>query len=76
MISAQSDKKMQEHLIDKYMKLPNQVWNGIIQRATQNVDVLKDEQTIKQLKTILKTNVRAVKSVGHPFVHQVIKVKE
>jgi len=31
---------------------------------------LKDEQTIKQLKTILKTNVRAVKSVGHPFVHQ------
>ena len=54
----------------------NQVWNGIIQRATQNVDVLKDEQTIKQLKTILKTNVRAVKSVGHPFVHQVIKVIE
>jgi len=70
MISAQSDKKMQEHLIDKYMALPNQVWNGIIQRATQNVDVLKDQQTIKQLGTILKTNVRAVKAVGHPFVHQ------
>ena len=71
MISAQPDKQTQENLIVRYMALPNQVWTDIIQEATQDVNVLKDQQTVKQLCTILKTNVRAVKAVGHPFVYQV-----
>jgi len=70
MISAQPDKQTQENLIVRYMALPNQVWTDIIQEATQDVNVLKDQQTVKQLCTILKTNVRAVKAVGHPFVYQ------
>lgn len=71
MISAQTDTNVQEHLIEKYMMLPNQVWDSIIQQATKNVDVLKDPATVKQLGSILKTNVRACKSVGHYFVLQV-----
>lgn len=33
MISAQFDAVMQEHLIEKYMLLPNQVWDDIISQA-------------------------------------------
>ena len=35
MISAQTDPGAQEHLIEKYMALPNQVWDGVINQATQ-----------------------------------------
>jgi exportin-1 len=71
MISAQSDNSIQETLIDKYMGLPNQVWDDIIAQASRNVSVLKDQDAIKQLSSILKTNVRACKALGHPYVVQV-----
>jgi len=71
MISAQTETSTQERLIEKYMQLPNQVWDSIITQATQNVDVLKDPEIVKQLNNILKTNVRACKSLGHPYILQV-----
>ena len=37
----------------------------------QNVEVLKDPDAVKQLGNILKTNVRACKALGHPYVLQV-----
>uniref|UniRef100_A0AAY4DS63 Exportin-1 n=1 Tax=Denticeps clupeoides TaxID=299321 RepID=A0AAY4DS63_9TELE len=46
----------------------------IIQQATKNVDILKDPETVKQLGSILKTNVRACKAVGHPFVIQLGRI--
>lgn len=39
--------------------------------SVQNVDVLKDPEVVKQLGNILKTNVRACKSLGHPYMLQV-----
>ncbi|MGH0137142.1 UNVERIFIED_CONTAM: hypothetical protein FKN15_017488 [Acipenser sinensis] len=74
MIGAQTDQTVQEHLIEKYMLLPNQVWDSIIQQATKNVDILKDPETVKQLGSILKTNVRACKAVGHPFLIQLGRI--
>ena len=35
MIGAQQDQVAQEHLTEKYMALPNQVWDSIITQATQ-----------------------------------------
>lgn len=35
MISAQVDTIVQEHLIEKYMLLPNQVWDDIISQASK-----------------------------------------
>lgn len=35
MISAQADSVAQEILIEKYMMLPNQVWDEIISQATK-----------------------------------------
>ncbi|XP_013774105.1 exportin-1-like [Limulus polyphemus] len=74
MISAQTDQVVQEHLIEKYMFLPSQVWDDIINQATKNVDVLKDPEAVKQLGNILKTNVRACKSIGHPYVSQLGRI--
>jgi hypothetical protein len=35
MISAQLDQVVQEHLIEKYMALPNQVWDDVISQASK-----------------------------------------
>ena len=71
MIGAQTEVETQEMLIDKYMSLPNQVWDSVISQASASVDILKDPEVIKQLGNILKTNVRGCKSLGHPYVKQV-----
>lgn len=74
MISAQTNTVQQEVLIEKYMSLPNTVWDDIISRAATNVDILKDIEVIKQLVNILKTNVRACKALGQPYFLQVLFV--
>ena len=48
--------------------------NGVVFCPSQNVDILKDPETVKQLGSILKTNVRACKAVGHPFVIQLGRI--
>merc|ERR1712141_650672 len=45
-----------------------------INQASKNVDVLKDQEAVKQLGSILKTNVRACKALGHPFVSQLGRI--
>ena len=40
----------------------------------QNVDILKDQEAVKQLASILKTNVRACKALGHPYVMQLGRI--
>ncbi|XP_017879710.1 exportin-1 [Ceratina calcarata] len=74
MISAETSTVMQEELIERYMLLPNQVWDDIISQASKNVDVLKDQEAVKQLASILKTNVRACKALGHPYVIQLGRI--
>lgn len=70
MISAQTDEPIQEQLIRKYMSLPNSIWEGIVQQTQKNVEVLKDQAAVRQLANILKTNIRACKSLGHAYVVQ------
>lgn len=74
MISAQVDNKTQEVLIEKYMLLPNQVWDDVICKASKNVDVLKEIDIVKQLASILKTNVRACKALNHAYVVQLGRI--
>ena len=50
------------------------MWDDIINQASKNVDVLKDQEAVKQLGSILKTNVRACKALGHPFVSQLGRI--
>nr|CAH7767990.1 unnamed protein product [Callosobruchus chinensis] len=74
MISAQVDAASQEVLIEKYMLLPNQVWDDIISQASKNVDILKELEIVKQLASILKTNVRACKALNHAYVLQLGRI--
>ncbi|XP_018012773.1 exportin-1 [Hyalella azteca] len=74
MISAQTDKSVQDILIEKYMLLPNLAWDDIISQASRNVDTLKDPDVVKQLANILKTNVRACTALGHPYVYQLGRI--
>ena len=74
MISAQTDQPTQDQLIEKYMHLPNVVWDSIIQQATQECNTLKDQEVVKQLGNILKTNVRACRALGYPYVNQLGRI--
>ncbi|XP_067621814.1 exportin-1 [Eurosta solidaginis] len=74
MISAQVDQVQRDALIEKYMFLPNQVWDDIISRASKNVDFLKNMTAVKQLGSILKTNVAACKALGHAYVIQLGRI--
>lgn len=74
MISSQSDEAIQEHLIKDYMLLPNQVWDDLMGQAMNNVEILKDPDAVRQLGNILKTNVRACKALGHPYVVQLGRI--
>ena len=71
MIAASIDNIQQTKLIDKYMQLPNDVWNTIIVEAKKSVDCLKEPEIVNNILNILKTNIRASKALGPPYVHQV-----
>jgi exportin-1 len=71
MIAASIDNVQQTKLIDKYMQLPNDVWNTIIVEAKKSVDCLKEPEIVSNILNILKTNIRASKALGPPYVHQV-----
>ncbi|KAG4303446.1 hypothetical protein PCK1_000410 [Pneumocystis canis] len=74
MISAQPSKAIQERLISELMQLPNAVWDNIIQQAGQNVDVLNNNETIKVIGNVLRTNVSACSSIGSHFYRQIGKI--
>lgn len=74
MISACADQTHQDALIEKYMSLPNQVWDEMINTASTNVDVLGEMGAVKQLTNVLKTNVKACSSLGHSYVSQLGRI--
>ncbi|CAF3763002.1 unnamed protein product [Rotaria socialis] len=76
MIAASVDNVQQTKLIEKYMQLPNDVWNTIISEAKKSVDCLKDPEVVSNILNILKTNIRASKALGAPYVHQLTKIYE
>lgn len=74
MIAAQPNKSIQERLIAKLMELPNSAWDSLMQQAHSNVDVLGNQDNIKILANVLKTNVSACTSVGSFFMPQIARI--
>ena len=74
MIAASIDAVQQTKLIEKYMQLPNDVWNTIIVEAKKSVDCLQDPEVISNILNILKTNIRASKALGALYIHQLTKI--
>lgn len=50
------------------------VWDEIISQASKNVDFLKDMAAVKQLGSILKTNVRACKALSYAYAVQLGRI--
>ncbi|BFZ54615.1 Karyopherin transporter [Savitreella phatthalungensis] len=74
MISAQPQKAIQERLIADLMALPNSAWDSIISSASQNIEVLNNNETIKVLGNVLKTNVAACCAIGGHFYPQIARI--
>lgn len=69
-ISAQIDGNLQEHLIMQLMEIPNRTWNDIIASASVSDSILEEQEMVRSVLNILKTNVAACKSIGSAFVSQ------
>ncbi|KAI4129695.1 MAG: hypothetical protein LQ347_003667 [Umbilicaria vellea] len=74
MISAQGQKNIQERLIQELMSYPNQAWDAIIAQAAENPQILQDNDTIKVVGNIMKTNVAACSSIGSYFYPQIGRI--
>ena len=69
MISC-ADNGKQEALVIKFMEIPNNRWSQIMQNASQNVSFLQNNDIMRELINLLKTNVAAAKSLGPCYIFQ------
>eukprot|EP00033_Pygsuia_biforma_P007443 GCRY01008516.1.p1 GENE.GCRY01008516.1~~GCRY01008516.1.p1 ORF type:complete len:702 (-),score=279.49 GCRY01008516.1:354-2267(-) len=74
MVGAESNPEAKKHLIDSYLDIPNQMWAGIMNNASSNLDSLKELFAIRKISHILKINLRAALSLGHAYIHQLGKI--
>ncbi|KAJ1966544.1 Karyopherin transporter, partial [Dispira parvispora] len=74
MISAQTNTAVQEQLVAKAMRLPNQAWDNIINEVKKDITVLNNQSHIKVLGNVLKTNVAACKAIGPGFLSQIGRI--
>ncbi|KAJ1985367.1 Karyopherin transporter [Dimargaris verticillata] len=74
MISAQINSAIQEQLVTKFMRLPNEAWFNIIEQVKADITVLNNQNNIKILGNILKTNVAACRSIGPGFLPQIGRI--
>ncbi|KAG1054076.1 hypothetical protein G6F43_003887 [Rhizopus delemar] len=70
MISAQTNKSIQESLINKLMRVPNMAWNDVVMFLSNDTSILHDDQRVKVLSNVLKTNISVCSSVGPGFINQ------
>ncbi|KAL3311369.1 Exportin-1 [Cichlidogyrus casuarinus] len=69
-IAAEPEPSNQPRQIENLFRLPNTVWDGILSRAAENVDILKNIEVVRQLCNILKTNHAACKSLQQVYLVQ------
>lgn len=74
MVAAQGNRNQQERLLAELMAIPNSAWDEIIRQATQNPAILQDNDTIKVIGNIMKTNVSACSSIGPYFYPQIGRI--
>ena len=59
-----------EEVIVQLMAMPNTQWRNILTAGSQNVSVLLQQDTIKEIIKILKVNIKVCLSAGSIYVHQ------
>lgn len=71
MIGSETDPQRREEYLRQLMEPPNSTWTLLIAQARDNVEVLKQAETIRNVANILRTNVSVARSLGQPFQSQV-----
>jgi exportin-1 len=74
MLQAQTDSNLQAAQLAQLMSLPNTSWDTVIAAAAQNVDVLRNTDTLKSLSNILRSNVYTCEAVGPAFAPQMSRI--
>ncbi|KAI8826555.1 armadillo-type protein [Fimicolochytrium jonesii] len=72
-ISAQSERRAQERLINRFMEGANRAWDNYIAQARIEPNILENPETVKMLANIIKTNISACTSVGATFYIQIAR---
>ncbi|KAL6772266.1 XPO1 [Auxenochlorella protothecoides x Auxenochlorella symbiontica] len=70
MIAADPDAGRREEYLVRLMGPPNVTWHQILAQAKQDVEVLKQGEVIRNLQTVLQTNVSVCTSLGPSFTPQ------
>jgi len=71
MVSAQADAPTRDGLLMKLMEWPNQMWVELLESAKQTQGAsLKEQNCMKQLQTIIRTNERVAVALGNPYTVQ------
>eukprot|EP00878_Enallax_costatus_P004424 GHUV01004664.1.p1 GENE.GHUV01004664.1~~GHUV01004664.1.p1 ORF type:complete len:817 (+),score=242.84 GHUV01004664.1:920-3370(+) len=76
MIGAEVDANKREEYLGRLMAPPNNIWAQIIQQATVNREVLKQQDVIKSLQNVLQTNVSVCSSLGDPYLSQMVHMAD
>ncbi|CAD5224178.1 unnamed protein product [Bursaphelenchus okinawaensis] len=73
-ICSESDEQNQIRLIESLMSVPNRIWAEIVETSNANPQLLYDQDLLRNLIHILKSNVAACKSIGAPFFSQMNQI--
>lgn len=69
-VSAEPKKEARDDLLSDLMALPNVAWNAIVQTAAADPELLSNNETVKIIANIIKTNVAVCKAMGPGFYSQ------
>lgn len=69
-VSAQTSKDARDKLLGDLMALPNMAWSTIVQQAGKDPELLTNNETVKIIANIIKTNVSVCKALGPGFYSQ------
>lgn len=73
-LSAQPVKATKERLLSDLMRMPNIAWGGMIEKSTQDPELLTDSNNTKIIGNIMKTNVAVCSSLGPGFYTQLGRI--
>jgi exportin-1 len=70
MIGSELNPAKREEYVQRLMAPPNEQWQQIMTQARQNSECLKNQDVIKNILNILKSNTHFCMSLGQPFQNQ------
>jgi exportin-1 len=70
MVAAHVDANARYDLVERLMRLPNEIWRDLMRRASADITTLHQADALKHIQRVLRTNVCACRSIGTSFDRQ------